>query len=230
MPGKQRIPQPDHIDPGPPPSWAHLSPSERKGIGMARVRDAMSRFGPAVAFTPPGDAPAELPFGNPIPAAVLVALFEEAGEARVILTRRSDQLRSHTGEVSFPGGRLEPDEPAIAAALREASEEVGLDPSTVEILGELSPLATLSSRSGITPFVGELGSRPPLHPNPAEVELAFDAGLNELVDVYRSEVWVMPERGEWPMHFFELPHDTVWGATARILHELLELVVLGPAR
>jgi 8-oxo-dGTP pyrophosphatase MutT (NUDIX family) len=199
---------------------------------MDRVRDAMSRFGPAVAFTPPGEAPAELPFGNPIPAAVLVALFEEAGEARVILTRRSDQLRSHTGEVSFPGGRLEPDEPAISAALREASEEVGLDPSTVEILGELSPLATLSSRSGITPFVGELNSRPSLHPNPAEVELAFDIALADLLTdgVYREELW---QRADMPggvrsIHFFDLPEDIIWGATARILRELLDLIIESP--
>src|SRR5207248_6811012 len=107
--------QPEHAEPGPPPSWDHLPPADRKGIAMARVRDAMSRVGPSVPFIPQGDGP--LPFGNPIPAAVLVALFEEAGEARVILTRRSDKLRSHTGEVSFPGGRIEPGEAAIAAAL-----------------------------------------------------------------------------------------------------------------
>jgi 8-oxo-dGTP pyrophosphatase MutT (NUDIX family) len=163
------------------------------------------------------------------PAAVLCALFEEAGEARVILTRRSSRLSSHTGEVSFPGGRLDPDEMPVAAALREASEEVGLDPTKVEILGQLSPLSTFSNQSTITPFVGVLSERPVLHPNPAEVERAFDVSLAELVSdgVYHQEMWELPGYGWREMHFFDVVGDTVWGATARILRELLELVLEG---
>jgi 8-oxo-dGTP pyrophosphatase MutT (NUDIX family) len=163
------------------------------------------------------------------PAAVLVPLFEEAAEAHVILTRRSSALRSHTGEVSFPGGRLDGDELPLAAALREAGEEVGLDPFEVEIVGQLSPLSTFSSRSTITPFVGVLGYRPHLHPNPAEVERVFDISLAELVSdgVYRQELWELPDVGWREMNFFELTGDTVWGATARMLKELLELVLEG---
>jgi 8-oxo-dGTP pyrophosphatase MutT (NUDIX family) len=185
----------------------------------------MRRMGPA--------QPWPAPHGR-IPAAVLVPLFEEDGESRVILTRRSDRLRSHTGEVSFPGGRLDPGEAPVAAALREAGEEIGLDPASVEILGQLAPLATLSSRSSITPFVGVLAGRPALSPNPAEVELAFDVSLAELATegVHREEHWHRPEltdRSELAhraVHFFELRDDTVWGATARILHQFLELVLL----
>jgi 8-oxo-dGTP pyrophosphatase MutT (NUDIX family) len=217
MAGAQQIPRPPGARPGGPPPWAGVEAR----LDLGRVRAAMASRGPSIPVP-------ELPW-EASPAAVLVPLFEEDGQARVILTRRSSNLRSHTGQVSFPGGRLDEGEAPLAAALREAGEEIGIDPAAVEIVGELSPLSTLSQRSGITPFVGVLPSRPELRPNPAEVELAFDAGLDELVAVYRSEVWVMPERGEWPMHFFELAHDTVWGATARILHELLELVLLAPA-
>jgi len=188
----------------------------------------MARMGPS--------QPWPAPYGR-VPAAVLVPLFEEDGEARVILTRRSDQLRTHTGEVSFPGGRLDPGEAPMAAALREAAEELGLVPATVEILGQLPPLATVSSRSSITPFVGALPGRPVLHPNPAEVDLAFDVSLAGLAaeGVHREERWHRPELREGPelahraVHFFELDEDVVWGATARILHQFLELVLLdGP--
>lgn len=175
----------------------------------------------------PSEPTERLPFAASA-AAVLIPLFEEDGETRVILTRRSPALRSHTHQVSFPGGRLDDDEGPLAAALREAGEEVGLDPADVEVLGQLTPLATLSKGAHITPFVGLLAGRPVLRPNPDEVEHAFDIALVELLDeeVYREELWVVPAMGERPMHFFHLPHDIVWGATARILYELLELVTL----
>ena len=117
----------------------------------------------------------------------------------------------------------------MAAALREAKEEVGLDPEAVEIIGRLSSLRTVVNPSPITPFVGQLRDRPRLVPNPAEVERAFDVPLVELLapDVFREEIWSFPDGTEHPMHFFELIGDTVWGATARMLVELLD-VVLGP--
>jgi 8-oxo-dGTP pyrophosphatase MutT (NUDIX family) len=162
------------------------------------------------------------------PSAVLVPLFEEHGHCRVVLTRRSSNLRSHTGQVAFPGGRLEPEEEPLEAALREASEEVGLDPAVCEILGELTPLATLSSGAQITPFVAALPGRPELRPQPSEVERVFDVSLTELMDAeaFRHEVWPF-EGGERSMYVFEVEGDTVWGATARILVELLDLVA-GP--
>jgi 8-oxo-dGTP pyrophosphatase MutT (NUDIX family) len=160
------------------------------------------------------------------PSAVLVPLFEEDGETSVILTRRSSRLRSHTGEVSFPGGRVDPGEAPLAAALREATEEIGLDPEQVQIVGQLSPLSTVSSAAAITPFVGALAARPSLHPNPAEVERVFDVSLAELASdgVYHEELWELPEVGLRQMSFFHLAGDTVWGATARMLRELLELI------
>lgn len=160
------------------------------------------------------------------PAGVLLPLFEEAGEASIVLTRRAAHLRSHTGEVAFPGGRLEPGEEPVAAALRETQEEIGLDPGEVEVIGQLAPLTTMSSGSRITPFVGILAGRPRLVRNPAEVDRVFDVSLAKLVSdgVYREERWDILGLRDRPMHFFELEDETVWGATARILVELLELV------
>jgi 8-oxo-dGTP pyrophosphatase MutT (NUDIX family) len=193
------------------------------------VRGALAKTGPSLPV--PGSSPLiELPGIDVRPSAVLCALFEEDGETHVVLTRRSSQLRSHTGQVSFPGGRLEEGEAPLAAALREAAEEVGIDPADVEILGQLSPLATVSSGAGITPFVGALPGRPMLHPNPAEVERAFDVPLAELVTdgVYHVELWELPGVGWREMYLFDLPGDMVWGATARMLGELLDLVFEAP--
>jgi 8-oxo-dGTP pyrophosphatase MutT (NUDIX family) len=227
--GLQQIPRPARVRLGAAPPWADLPVDRRRGIGLAEVEAALARRGPSVpvpATSPQVELPGLDRAGNR-PAAVLCALFEEEGEARVILTRRSSRLRSHTGEVSFPGGRLDPDEMPVAAALREASEEVGLDPEAVEILGQLSPLSTYSNQSTITPFVGVLGGRPALHPNPAEVERAFDVSLAELAsdDVYHQELWELPGVGWREINFFDLVGDTVWGATARMLRELLVLVL-----
>jgi 8-oxo-dGTP pyrophosphatase MutT (NUDIX family) len=210
--------------PGGPAPWAAVAADLRRGISLARVRASLAGRDPARPPTPP---PAERQAG------VLVPLFEEDGEARVVLTRRSARLRSHTGQVAFPGGQCDPGESTLAAALRESAEEIGLDPAAVEVVGWLTPLTPVAGVTAVTPFVGVLPGRPALTPNPAEVERAFDAPLAELLleEVYREERWELAGRPAWPVHFFEVDGDTIWGATARILHELLQLVtgVAGPA-
>lgn len=185
---------------------------------MTTVRAALDRVGQL--------EPIPAPFGR-ISAAVLIPIFDEDGEARVILTRRASHLRSHRHEVAFPGGRIDSDETPLQAALREAEEEIALDTQHVEVLGQLAPLATLSSSSSITPFVGVLPHRPEVTANPAEVEKVFDVALVDLLadEVYREERWDIPGAPDRPVLFFELEHDLVWGATARILGELLGLVV-----
>jgi 8-oxo-dGTP pyrophosphatase MutT (NUDIX family) len=227
--GAQQLPSPANVRPGTAPPWARIPPEQRRGIDLEAVRRAMASRGPS---QPVGGAalPVELPSTDMRPAAVLCALFDEDGEAHVVLTRRSARLRSHTGEVSFPGGRLEDGEAPLAAALRETTEEIGLDPATVEIFGQLSPLSTFANRSLITPFVGALPGRPTLHPNPSEVERAFAVSLAELVadGVYHSEFWELPKVGWREMYMFELFGDTVWGATARMLRELLDMIFEGP--
>lgn len=155
------------------------------------------------------------------PAAVLVALFEEQGEARVLLTRRAEHLRTHRGQVSFPGGRIEAGEDAVAGALREAAEEVGLDPGSARPVALLPLGFAFSSGDPITPVVAFLDARPRLVPNPDEVARAFDASLAELAASYWSERWTEPGARPFPMHFFRVAGETVWGATARMLAGLL---------
>ena len=190
----------------------------RAAVVAERTPDAehMKPLGEPVAYAPlPGKA-----------AAVLAAFFEEDGEARVVLTRRASHLRSHTGEVSFPGGRIEEGEDAIAAALREAFEEIALDTSELTIVGTLTPISTLAATSGITPIVGFLPARPDVSADPNEVEFVFDVSLAQLLEegVFQEERWDTPWGDDRQINFFYLPHDIIWGATARILRELLELV------
>ena len=216
--GAQRIPRPSSFRPGDPAPWALLPESLRRP-SLADVRAACAALPPADEGW--GAAP------ETRPAAVLVALFEEAGEARVILTKRPETMPSHQGEIAFPGGKHEPgvDADLRATALREAHEEIGLDPGLVEIVAELDHLVTVSARFALTPYVGLLAARPTLVPDDREVDLVFDVALSELLhdDVFREERWEVPPEmlvGVGPdraIHFFELADETVWGATARIL-------------
>jgi 8-oxo-dGTP pyrophosphatase MutT (NUDIX family) len=240
--GPQRIPRPEGVRLGPGAWWSRAGATPPPTVPLARVRHALQPVGADLSPRPPLTPGAgavraapevadsvldnRLPMADPRPSAVLCALFEEDGDTWVVLTRRSSRLRSHTGEIAFPGGRLDSGETAVAAALREAEEEVGLDPGTVEIIGELSPLATMSSRSAITPFVGVIDRRPHLRPNPAEVDRAFAVPLAELMatGVYHEERWTFPGGGDRAIHFFELPGETVWGATAMMLRDLLDRV------
>ncbi len=219
--GPQRIPRPSAWEPGVGPPWARPHAKRPRRVDTALLRDAFTRPLP----TTPHDAtlPVELP-SMARPAAVLCALYDEGGDARVVLTRRSGRMRTHTGEVSFPGGRLEAGEDPFAAALREAEEEIALDPASVELIGQLSPLATVSSQAGITPFVGALAGPPDLRPNPAEVEVVLLVPVVELWDpaVYHEELWALPGGGRHAVNFFDLDGDTVWGATGAMLRELLD--------
>ena len=159
-------------------------------------------------------------------SAVLVPLYEQAGGVHVVLTRRSPDLRVHSGEVSFPGGRQDAGEELADTARREALEEVALEPERVEIVGQLDHLSTISSDSFIVPFVGLIGGgRPELVPNPGEVDAVLHVALSELMlpEVYREERWNIFGQ-QRSIFFFELYGDTVWGATAAMLRQLLGLV------
>lgn len=218
-PGPQKIPRPPVARPGGPAPWPQLAPGvPRPPLTLDDVRAAVERHRPL-----PELFPSDPDQGT---SGVLAALFEEDGEARIILTRRGEWMRSHSHQVAFPGGRVEPGETPLHAALREAHEEVDLDPSSVEIVGALSVMSTISSPDGgIHPFVGVLRQRPVLTPNPDEVERVFDVAVAELMEegCYREEIWGVAG-SERAIYFFELDGETIWGATARMLHELLSLV------
>lgn len=208
--GAQRIPRPATWTPGSDtPPAAHPLAVDVDTIAAGLIG---ARLGRPIA-------PA---FPNARPAAVLVALADGDDGAEVLLTRRSEHLRTHKGEISFPGGRIDPGETPIEAAAREADEEVGLDPAEVTVIGELGHLSTVVSRSYIVPIVARLAAPLQLEPASPEVERVLWVPLAELVrpDTYRAERW-----GTHPtdrlLHFFELDDETVWGATAAILVDLL---------
>jgi 8-oxo-dGTP pyrophosphatase MutT (NUDIX family) len=178
----------------------------------------------AVTDRPHVDAVA--PVGTLRASAVLVAIADGPHGAEVLLTRRSESLKSHRGEISFPGGRVDPGETFEAAALREAHEEVALDPSAVRLGGRLDPISTMASGSFIVPVVGAVGAQPELRPAQDEVDRIIWVPLVELTrtDTFREEIWPLDDQRR-PMFFFELDDETIWGATARILHQLLRVAL-----
>jgi 8-oxo-dGTP pyrophosphatase MutT (NUDIX family) len=217
--GGQVIPRPGDWRPGAPAPWAGLTDRERH-VDVDRILRALRR----------APAPQPLPPSDRRPSAVLVPVFEEGGEAWMVLTRRAQHMRNHRGEVSFPGGRQDDGEALVDTAKREALEEIGLDPGTVEVVAELDHLFTISSGAPIVPFVGILPARPAaLVPNPDEVELILTLPIRELLldETYHGERWDL-WGDDHEMAFFDVVGDTIWGATARILHNLLERVLATP--
>jgi 8-oxo-dGTP pyrophosphatase MutT (NUDIX family) len=160
-------------------------------------------------------------------AAVLVPLYATQGEPYLLFTRRSKNLAKHKGEISFPGGSRDPNDSTLAmTALREAQEEIGLDPNGVEILGALSPVFVSVSNFLITPQVGWLGKElPSLIANQAEVAELIQAPLAALArpSIYHTEVW-RRFGSTHIVHFFEYGQYLIWGATARVLFSLLSLL------
>jgi 8-oxo-dGTP pyrophosphatase MutT (NUDIX family) len=158
------------------------------------------------------------------PAAVLVPIILHPGAPSVLLTLRSGRLSSHAGQVSFPGGRIEAGETAEAAALREAAEEVGLDPRLPELLGRLPDHLT-GTGYRMTPVVALL--RPPLNlvPDPAEVEEPFELALSVVLDP-AAPARRRAERHGVMREFWVWPHDRhyIWGATAAVLVNLARLL------
>ncbi|WP_292051291.1 CoA pyrophosphatase [Brevundimonas sp. UBA5866] len=162
------------------------------------------------------------------PAAVLIAVMDRADGPTVLMTRRSDSLASHTGQIAFPGGRLDPGETAVEAALREAWEEVGLDPQLVEILGVGDGYET-GTGFAVTPVVGWLKGEPVLKPSPAEVAEVFEAPWSFLMDPanHRREYYEpegQPRRWFWAMPYRE---HYIWGVTAGILRRLCDRLYEG---
>jgi len=160
-------------------------------------------------------------------AAVLLALFEQDEELWLAFIRRASTLRSHSGEIAFPGGSVDPtDLSPIMAALREAQEEIGLDPGRVDVLGLLPPVFTVVSNFLITPVVGFLPrGLGELHLQASEVTELIRAPLRALADPAISHTEQWPRGGlTRTVHFYDYGSYRIWGATGRMLHTLLQML------
>ena len=163
---------------------------------------------------------------RPGQAAVLVPIIDDGKGLRLLLTRRTDTVRSHKGQVAFPGGFVEPtDEDVIQAALREAHEEVALPPAHVEVLGLLDEFPTVTDKVAVTPVVGRVGQLPPLVPQPDEVARIFTVPIEALKDPtgWRKEM-VTKNGVTWPLYFFDWDGEILWGLSAYITLHLLDLI------
>ena len=183
---------------------------------LDRLRSSLD----APAAEPPlaGDVP-ELRSAAEIQAAVLIAITDRQ-EPGVILTVRREHLRTHAGQIAFPGGRIDPGEDALAAAVREAREELALDPAEVAIAGTLDEYRTVTGYS-VTPVVAAIAPDLPLTPNDLEVADWFEAPLAHLIDPERQRtqtaVFAGRERRYWQI---EWNGRRIWGATAAMLINL----------
>ncbi len=158
-------------------------------------------------------------------AAVVVLLYPGLAGWSLVLTRRTETLASHQGQISLPGGRIETGETVEEAALRELHEELDVAPSAVTILGRLTPLHIPHSRFYVQPVVACTPNRPPFRPSSAEVSEVIEVQLIQLLDpaTRQSELWQL--RGELTdVPFFAIGNHKVWGATAMILSELIEVL------
>ena len=155
--------------------------------------------------------------------AVLVALYEDpVGEVRVVLTKRPDDMPTHPSDIVFPGGHREDGEEPISTALREAWEEVGLPrENVVEILGGLTPVTTRDRTKPIVPVVAKIDRPDELVPDHREVDLIIEPTITELLD---EGLWVTREWYGHDLWFYEFDEGILWGATAFMMRELLDVV------
>jgi 8-oxo-dGTP pyrophosphatase MutT (NUDIX family) len=166
-----------------------------------------------------------VPKGPLIQAAVLVPLLDR-GDPHIVFAKRTERVGSHKGQISFPGGSVDPDDASFeAAALRESHEEIALPPDAVELLGALDDVETFATQYIITPFVGRIRAPVAFQPDGHEIEKVIEVPLDALLadGSFRVEEW---ERAgvRRPVYFFDYHGETIWGATARILKQYLDLI------
>ena len=142
-----------------------------------------------------------------------------------IFTVRTDTVRSHKGQISFPGGSRDDGDPSLVhTALRETEEEIGLDPSKVEVIGELDTFPTFVSGYVVTPFVGFLAEPPVLHPNPAEVASILEVPLEQMNNDIRRDPGFSHGERTYPTEAWIWEGHVIWGVTARIVREFLSIL------
>lgn len=165
-------------------------------------------------------------------AAVLVPILVESEGPRVVYTVRKDHLQDHAGQISFPGGSLEPgDDSLLQTALREAEEEIDLNPELVEVIGELEEMFIPPSNFRVSPFVGLLSPGAELTLHPDEVEEVFTAALEELLSPYAFQKVLWHREGrDYEVPVFAVEGREIWGATAAMTAVLLARLGWEPPR
>lgn len=194
----------------------------RRLAGTLPGLEAQLRFAPSPVRT--GWRAGHFPADARIAAALLL-LYPDGRGAAVPLTVRASGLARHAGQISLPGGATDPGETLAEAALREASEEIGVDPASVRVLGELTPVHVLVSGFTLHPVVGVTDERPAFQAAPGEVDEIIEVSLSDLRDASRIRRGTRVREGiavEYP--YFDLHGHQVWGATAMVLGEFICLM------
>jgi 8-oxo-dGTP pyrophosphatase MutT (NUDIX family) len=206
--------------PGPPDARGR-SAVRRAGRARLRTRAALAEELRGALLAP--DAALAIDVHGGTEAAVLAPLYiDEHGELHAVFTKRRDDLKRHAGEISFPGGRRDPEDADLTAtALREAHEEIGLPPDAVEIVGALPPTPTFVTNYAVYPFVGLIEPGASFRPNPLEVAEVVELSLADLAAGFERKRLI--RRGvpiKTPT--YTAGGHLIWGATARIVGQLLE--------
>ncbi len=200
------------------PSLAAIRQALRRPLpGRAAQMRMATRPRPDLEARPPGHRPRE--------GGVLILLYPKDGRLHFPLTRRTETLGDHKGQISLPGGAREGDEPLEWTALRETHEELGVDPRSVEILGVLTPLYIFPSDYYITPYVGTRPDCPTFVPDPLEVAEVLEVPLLTLLDpaIRQEEEWILYGTTT-RVPFYQIGEHKVWGATAMVLSEFAAIL------
>ncbi len=157
-----------------------------------------------------------------IPSAVLLPIYNEEGQCYIVFTQRTDNVKEHKGQISFPGGARQEGESRLETALRESEEEIGLAPADVDILGELDDTVTMDSNYIVTPFVGVIPWPHRLKADGWETDELIEVPIAALLDS-REDREEVSQGKKVTSYFYHYGDRVIWGATARILHQFLEL-------
>ena len=199
-----------------------LNDFERKLRGPLPGLRAQLRMAPEPR---PGTRPHGEVESSSQPAGVLVLFYPKDGRLHLLLTRRTERVLTHRGQISFPGGTQHPGETIEETAVRETGEELGLDPGKIVLLGRLTPLYIPPSNFCIYPVVACLPERPAFRPQPEEVAEVLEVPVGHLLDpaTRRCEAWTL-NGASYDVPFYAFGEHKIWGATAMVLAELMALI------
>jgi len=157
----------------------------------------------------------------PRPGGVIILLYEEGGVVKFPLIKRPEYAGAHGGQVSLPGGKAEPGEDSIEAALRECEEEIGVKRNGINVLGKLSNFFVIPSNYIVTPVIASVDRKPEFHPDPFEVSRIIEARLDDVTAEHSIKEKEILAAGKYRMMapHFEIENEVVWGATAMMLNE-----------